>query len=46
LRGEPTTIGMLDFKPICYTTRLTSPEQQTDHIIRAASCEVVRWNKF
>jgi len=38
LRGEPSTIGMADLKPIRYATRLMLLGWQTDRFNRTASC--------
>jgi len=46
LRGDPSTIGTADLKPIHYATRLTPLEWQTDCFIRTGSCEAVWSNNF
>jgi len=46
LRGEPSTVWHgVDLIPICYATRSTPLEWQTDCFIWTVSCDAVRGNK-
>jgi len=46
VKGELKTIGTSNLKCIRHASKMTTVDGQTDHFIRTASCEAVRWNNF
>jgi len=45
VKAELQTIGAADLKRICYATKMTTHEWQTDCFIRTSSCKAVQSNE-